>query len=102
MEIRDRVYSRRADEVLQRSVDEQHDDSYVDAADRRRDGGADGCGILNVAGEENFNIQRGGHDYHLGIKPLLLKKAVIARDKKRHRRDRDGRQADFYVLGVGS
>jgi len=27
---------------------------------------------------------------------------VIPRDKKGHRRDGDGRQADFYVFGVGS
>jgi hypothetical protein len=32
----------------------------------------------------------------------LLKEAVIPRDKKGHRRDGDGRQADFYVFGVGS
>jgi hypothetical protein len=31
-----------------------------------------------------------------------LEKAMIARDKKRHRRNRDGWQTDFYVLGAGN
>jgi hypothetical protein len=102
LQLRDRVDSGRADEVLQRSIDEQHDDSHVDAADRRRDGGADGCGILDVAGEQDLDVQRRRHHHHLRVKPLLLKEAVIPRDKKRHRRDGDGRQADFYVLGPGN
>ena len=88
-QFRNRRDARSADQVLQRTVDEEHDRAHVDAAEGGGDGGADGGGVLNIAGEQHFDVERGGHDDHLGGKPLLLEEAKFFGDEERHRGDGD-------------
>ena len=96
--VRDCIDAGRADKILQRAVDEKHDRAHIDAADRRGDCRADGGGVLDLAGQQHFDVERCGHDHHLGVQPFLLKEAVLFGDEKRHGGDRHRRQADLDVL----
>ena len=65
--VSNRADAGRTDEILQRPVDEQHDDAHIDAADGGGDCGANGRGVLDIAGEQHFDVERCGHDDHLGV-----------------------------------
>ena len=89
-----------ADQILQRPVDEQHDRAHVDAANGRGDCGADGRCVLDITGQQHFDIERCRHDHDLRAQTLLLKKSMVFGDEERHRSNRDRRQADLDVLGL--